>query len=497
MALMSKLRANTKAILVAAGIILVIGTVAASFAMAGSSSKAQSRYVAEINGTKIDRAQFEKDFYFVWQQQNQMSYGQLTGLDQEPLRAQYLMQLLMREALLDEAKKLKLDATKEEIETELKTIEDSVGGAEELRARLEMMDITLDTLKKDIKESLVFQKLQEELTKDITISEAEIRSQLEEVTASHILVEDEALANDLYQQLQDGADFATLAKENSVDPGSKDEGGQLGSFGKGVMVKEFEEAVFALQEGEISKPVKTQYGYHIIKVTEYKTADDATFEEKKEEIEETLLNNQKNEVLAKYIADLKDKSKIKIYDSQIRAWHELNEGKIDEAIKSYNKAQKEKPGDPYIMASLGEAYQKKGDLDKAWDFYKQAAASSSEPAVKINMAMVGQTKIQNIINAQETDEQKSIVEWAKEDDEISTIYAEVSKALIDASEGANDNIWTHYQIAQIFNIFGDIENRQAEMDKIKAITEKLEAENAEDETTDTSDAIETDEASQE
>lgn len=496
MALMTKLRANTKAILVAAGVILVIGTVAASFAMAGSSGKAQSRYVAEINGTKIDREQFEKDFFFVWQQQNQMSYGQLTGLDQEPLRAQYLMQLLMREALLDEAKKLKLDATKEEIEAELKEIEDSVGGEEELIARLEMMGISLDTLKKDIKESLVFQKLQEELTKDVTVSDAELRSQLEEITASHILVEDEALANDLYQKLQDGADFADLAKENSVDPGSKDEGGELGSFGKGDMVKEFEDAAFALQEGEISKPVKTQYGYHIIKVTAHKTADEATLEEKKEEIEKTLLSSKKNEQLSKYITDLKDKSKIKIYDPQIRAWHEVNEGKIDEAIKSYTEALKDKPADSYIMASLAEAYQKKGDLDKAWDYYKQAAVNASEPALKINMAMVGNTKIQNIINAQETDEQKSIVEWAKENDEISTIYAEVSKALVEASEGANDNIWTHYQIAQIFNIFGDTENSQAEMDKIKAITEKLEAEEAEDGTAD-ADTSGTDGASEE
>lgn len=493
---MTKLRANTKAILVAAGVILVIGTVAASFAMAGSSSKAQSRYVAEINGTKIDREQFEKDFFFVWQQQNQMSYGQLTGLDQEPLRAQYLMQILMREALLDEAKELKLDAAKEDIEAELKKIEDSVGGAEELIARLEMMGISLDTLKKDIKESLIFQELQEKLTKDITVTDEEIRFQLEEVTASHILVEDEALANDLYQKLQDGADFAELAKENSVDPGSKDKGGELGSFGKGAMVKEFEDAAFALQDGDISKPVKTQYGYHIIKVTEHKTADEATFEEKKEEIKETLLNNKKNETLSKYITDLKDKSKIKIYDPQIRAWHEMSEGKIDAAIKSYTEAQKGKPADPYIMASLAEAYQKKGDLDKAWDYYKEAATNASEPAVKINMAMVGQTKIQNIINAQETDEQKSIDEWAKENDEISTIYAEVSKALIDASEGASDNIWTHYQIAQIFNIFGDKENSQAEMDKIKAITEKLQAEEAEDETTD-ADTSDTDEASKE
>ena len=86
------------------------------------------------------------------------------------------------------------------------------------------------------------------------------------VRASHILVETEEKANELLKEIEAGKDFAELAELYSSCP-SKRDGGDLGYFGKGTMVKPFEEAAFALQKGEVSKPVETQFGWHIIKVT--------------------------------------------------------------------------------------------------------------------------------------------------------------------------------------------------------------------------------------
>jgi peptidyl-prolyl cis-trans isomerase C len=89
------------------------------------------------------------------------------------------------------------------------------------------------------------------------------------IRASHILVEDESTAKKLHADIQAGADFAKAAKKHSICP-SSEAGGDLGFFGKGQMVKEFEDAAFSLPVGVVSKPVKTEFGYHLILVTSKK-----------------------------------------------------------------------------------------------------------------------------------------------------------------------------------------------------------------------------------
>ncbi len=86
------------------------------------------------------------------------------------------------------------------------------------------------------------------------------------IRASHILVKDEKTAQKLKAEIDNGADFAKVAKKHSICPSAKD-GGDLGFFGKGQMVPEFEEAAFALPLGVVSKPVRTEFGYHLILVT--------------------------------------------------------------------------------------------------------------------------------------------------------------------------------------------------------------------------------------
>ncbi|MHA6300296.1 peptidylprolyl isomerase [Devosia sp. CAU 1758] len=112
---------------------------------------------------------------------------------------------------------------------------------------------------------------------------------VEEIRASHILVESEDLANDLKAKVDGGADFAALAREHSIDPGAAN-GGDLGFFGRGMMVEPFEEAAFGLAEtGDVSAPVQSQFGWHIIKLAEKRQSAPPAFEQVAPQIQNQLL----------------------------------------------------------------------------------------------------------------------------------------------------------------------------------------------------------------
>jgi foldase protein PrsA len=128
----------------------------------------------------------------------------------------------------------------------------------------------------------------------------------ETVNASHILLKTLAEADEIITQLKDGANFEQLAKEKSLDPGTKINGGNLGYFGRGQMVKEFEETSFNLKVGEISAPVQSQFGFHVIKVYDKKPATDAKFEDLKEQIIKYLQDQENQKAIQSYINKLVD-----------------------------------------------------------------------------------------------------------------------------------------------------------------------------------------------
>jgi peptidyl-prolyl cis-trans isomerase C len=136
----------------------------------------------------------------------------------------------------------------------------------------------------------------------------------EEVSARHILVDTEAEAKSLKDQIDKGADFAQLAKEKSKDPGSKDDGGNLGYFGHGQMVPQFEEVVFKLQKGQVSDPVKTQFGWHLVKLEDRRTKSPPAFDIVKDRIMQSLLLKKAQETAVA----LRAKSKIEIVDPDIK-----------------------------------------------------------------------------------------------------------------------------------------------------------------------------------
>jgi len=120
----------------------------------------------------------------------------------------------------------------------------------------------------------------------------------EEVHARHILVEDENEAKSLLEQLKSGADFAALAKEKSKDPGAA-EGGDLGYFTKDQMVPEFADVAFKMYPGQLSNPVKTQFGWHVIKVEDRRTKQPPEFDKVKDQLEAYLARKAQTDFITK------------------------------------------------------------------------------------------------------------------------------------------------------------------------------------------------------
>jgi peptidyl-prolyl cis-trans isomerase C len=132
----------------------------------------------------------------------------------------------------------------------------------------------------------------------------------EEVQARHILVDSEAKAKELAEKIEKGEDFAKLATENTNDGASRADGGMLGYFGKGQMVPQFEQAAFALEKGKVSKPVQSQFGWHVIKVEEKKPAGLTPFEEVKDQIAAYLKSMKQREAVQGVLKNLKDSAQI-------------------------------------------------------------------------------------------------------------------------------------------------------------------------------------------
>lgn len=240
-------------------------------------------YVASINGEKIsDDALNEK---LVSQ------YG--TDL---------LNSLINQKVIEKEIEKEGIKITQEEIDEEMTEYEEYYGGKEAFQSVLDSNGTDISTVEKDIELYLATNKL---MGDDIEITDEEMEtyfednkdsfSQQEEVEASHILVDDEETANKVIEKLDAGEDFAELAAEYSKDS-TAETGGELGYFADGEMEEALEDTTFSLEVGTYSKPVKTENGYHIIKVTDHIQAKEATFEDAKEEIKEILFQQKADEL---------------------------------------------------------------------------------------------------------------------------------------------------------------------------------------------------------
>lgn len=199
-----------------------------------------------------------------------------------------LEQVILEKVIMDEAIAAKIEVTDEEVNTEVENVKKSYTNAEDYDKYLKENNFTEETFKEDVKKQILVTKYLKSKAEEIMKlepSEKELKdlynkyaAEFKKVQASHILVDTEDEAKEIKAKLDKGEDFATLAKEFSTCPSSA-EGGDLGFFSANQMIAEFSNAAFAMSVGEISNPVKSDFGYHIIKVTDVKDTFEKTDKE--------------------------------------------------------------------------------------------------------------------------------------------------------------------------------------------------------------------------
>jgi len=297
-----------------------------------SGGQKRTYYIAEVNESGITSDQLQSAFLNAISRYDDKT---LSSLDQSAIvsfKKNILDQLINYELFYQQAQKEKIKISNDDINLEIDKIKDNFSSPEEFDEALKANNITLVRLKEDIKRQLMINSILEETRNQISITDEELLEyynenkesflEPEQVHARHILVETEEEANNLLLQLKEGlTDFAELAKEKSIGP-SAPSGGDLGFFARGQMVKEFEEAAFSLESGEISGVVQTQFGYHIIKCEEKKEEYSPSFEEAKERISNTLRSQRENEVITALISKLKEEANIIInydFDAEIES----------------------------------------------------------------------------------------------------------------------------------------------------------------------------------
>ena len=304
----------------------------AAFQTQATESGDESGKVAVVNGTVISQEQFDREMIAV-QEIIEASGKSFSAAELATIKKTVLEKIIRYELLYQECLKYNVEIGDNEINKKYESTRSQFPSDAEFQQRLKELNNSEELYKSQIKRDLAIQRLINQKFKP-AVTDEEIRKyyddnpdkfkQKSQVRASHILISVDSSATKaqkdaarkeieaLLSRIKSGEDFAAIAKEKSQCPSSAN-GGDLGFFSKGDMVEPFEEAVFSMKPGEISNIVETQFGYHIIKLTDKKDEKTIGFEEAKEEISRSLKREKIAESYNKFYADLRDKANVDIF----------------------------------------------------------------------------------------------------------------------------------------------------------------------------------------
>jgi foldase protein PrsA len=303
--------------------LLALVAVLALAACGGDSSSADvpEGAIAVVGDKTITKEQFDA----LMEQQkkaaesNKQDFPAAGTPEYEAVKAAVVKGLVERQEWELEAEAMGIKVTDQEIETQLNQLKEQNGLTDEQKyqAELAKAGITDAQVRDQVRVRLLTNKLSEAVTKNVAVTDADVKAYYDKNKSTyeqppsrevrHILVKTEAQAQKLHDQIENGADFAALAKKYTQDTASKADGGKLTAF-KGRTVQPFDDFVFSAKTGELSDPIKTEFGWHIIETLgPIKPGTTKSLDDVKGEIQKTLLPTKQNAAIQTWVAALPKK----------------------------------------------------------------------------------------------------------------------------------------------------------------------------------------------
>ncbi|HET8811497.1 MAG TPA: peptidyl-prolyl cis-trans isomerase [Gaiella sp.] len=311
-----------RSLMLAAAALAVLTVVAGC----GDTDEVPTDAVAVVDGTPISKSTLDelltrtKKTYAAQKRQ----FPKAGTPEYQSLQTQAVAFLVQRAEYAREADKLGVKVTDAQIQKKVDDVKKQYfgGNQKKFEAGLKAQSYTLAALRDDARAQLVSEGIYKDITGNAKISDAEAQQYYdqnidrykvaESRVVRHILVKTKNEADQIRSEIEGGADFATLAKEKSLDPGSKDQGGKL-TVSKGQTVAPFDKAAFSLDTNQLSGPVKTQYGYHLIQpLTDVKQGRVTPFTEVRAQIKSQLLQQKKGDAVSQWVAKVEKEYKGKV-----------------------------------------------------------------------------------------------------------------------------------------------------------------------------------------
>jgi parvulin-like peptidyl-prolyl isomerase len=285
----------------------------------GGTANLSSDDVAVVGSTHITRSDFNSAMDQARRslKAHKQTFPKAGTAEYNSLKQRAVAYLVQQAQYEQKAKDLGISITDKDVDKGLQQIKKQYfsGSEAQYKKGLQQQGLTDQDVRTSVRDNLISTKITKKVTSGIKVSDADVKTYFEKNKAQygqpesrdvrHILVKTRALADKIYAQLRAGGDFAALAKKYSQDPGSKALGGKL-TISKGQTVPRFDQVAFSLEKNQISHPIQTQYGWHIIQaISAVRPAKTPSFAQIKAQIKGQLLQQKKQAKMAKWVSDTK------------------------------------------------------------------------------------------------------------------------------------------------------------------------------------------------